>query len=117
MNPSQHPVVRAVLADLLAGSEVGGRVTVDAIAERLGSAAVTQIEIEAIFDALEEQGREVWAPAGGDGVARLMEVLKAARALRDQRGETPSPTRIADALGWSLEAVHRALLFGKILGK
>jgi hypothetical protein len=110
------PVVQEVVGALLATSEVGGRVSVDAIAEQVGSRAVTQLDIEAIFDALEAQGREVWAPEGGDGVALLDEVLRAARSLRSA-GQAASPQAIATALERAVTEVHRALLFGKILGK
>ena len=118
MNEPAWPpaLVRGVVAALIEASRPGERVSVDAIAERLGASAVTQAEIEAIFDALEAQGREVWSPAGGDGAARLREVLRAARALRAEGG-APTPEVIAGALSWPVGEVHRALLFGKILGR
>lgn len=110
-------LVREAVAALLAASAPGEPVSVDAIAEQLGAAAVSQAEIEAIFEALEAQGHPVWAPEGGDGVARLGQVLKAARGLRSPGGPAPTPEAIAGALGWPVGEVQRALLFGKILGK
>jgi hypothetical protein len=116
--PAGSPaLVRGVVAALIEASRPGERVSVDAIAERLGASAVTQAEIEAIFDALEAQGREVWSPAGGDGAARLGAVLRTARALRAEGGGAPTPEAIAGVLGWPVGEVHRALLFGKILGR
>ena len=50
MNSASHPVVRAVVETLLARGDAGARVSVDEIADCLGAAAVTQLEIEAIFE-------------------------------------------------------------------
>lgn len=111
-----RPPVRAVLDRLLQASEPGGRVSLNTIAEEFGTSAINQADIELLFDALEAAGREVWAPPGG-GTPRLAEVLRAARALRQQTGQTPSAAAIAAAIGRPVDEVYQALLLGKILGK
>lgn len=106
-----------VVAQLLAGSEAGGRVSIDQVAEAIGTRAIDQTDVEAIFEALEAQGREVWAPSGGSGVAQLGRVLGAARPLRASLGRAPSAAEIAASLGVPVDEVHRALLLGKVMGR
>jgi len=101
----------------MSASAPGARVSIDAIAEAIDTLAISQVEIEALFDALEAAGREVWAPQGAGGVGRLASVLRAARELRASTGKTPSPDAIALALSLPLTEVHQALLLGKIMGR
>jgi hypothetical protein len=111
------PAARAALERLLADSAPGGRVSLDAIAEAVGASAVTQLDVEAIFDGLEAAGREIWAPDEGAAMPLLGRVLAAARALRQRLGAAPPVDLLAREAGCSVGEVRRALLLGRVLAK
>jgi DNA-directed RNA polymerase sigma subunit (sigma70/sigma32) len=90
-------------------------ISLDQIAEALGTLRVTPDEIEELFSWLEGQGCDVGsAPTRGSSVL-LGEVLAVARGLRQELGRAPHPREIAERSSLSLEAVQRALFFARIL--
>lgn len=107
-------LVERTVAALLATHD--GPVSIDAIGEALGAAAVTQAEIEAIFVGLEAAGRAVVAPEGAHGVAHLRVVLPAARALR-ARGATATVEALAAETGLPAGDVRSALLLAKVMSR
>ncbi len=102
----------AVARELLARSP--SLISLDEVAEALGTLAVTSEEIDALLTFLESHGRRV-----GEGVepasSALGAVLTAARSLKRELGRTPSTPEIAERSGLSLEVVRRALLFAQIV--
>jgi hypothetical protein len=111
------PALRAALERLLAESARGGEVHIDRIGELIGAAAAGPPEIEAIFAALEAEGRVVVAPEDADLPARLRLVLAATRALASRLGRRPSLGQIADEVGLGEDEVRHALAFGRIMGR
>jgi len=93
----------------------GDRLSLDQIAEAIGTLRVTPDEIDALLGWLEERGRAVADPVGRGASALLGEVLSVARVLRVELGRTPQPREIAERASLSLEAVQRALWFARIL--
>jgi hypothetical protein len=93
----------------------GERLSLDQIAEAIGTLRVTPDEIDALLGWLEERGRPVADPVGRGASALLAEVLSVARVLRAELGRTPQPREIAERASLSLEAVQRALWFARIL--
>lgn len=91
------------------------RLSLDQIAEAIGTLRVTPDEIDALLAWLEARGRPVADPVGQGASALLGEVLGAARVLRAELGRTPQPREIAERASLSLEAVQRALWFARIL--
>jgi hypothetical protein len=90
-------------------------ITLDAVGDALGAAAVSALEIEAIFAAIEAAGREVVAPPDGRGVERLRKVVAMAKVLRTELGRTPTRDEIAQRSGLRPEEVHHALELAKIM--
>ena len=94
----------------------GGKVlSLDEIAEALGTLAVDSDEIDALFSWLQARGRTVGDATLGPASNALPQVLTTARALRAELGRTPKPAEIAARSGLGEDAVRRALLFAKIL--
>jgi hypothetical protein len=89
--------------------------SLDHVAEALGTLRVTTDEIDALFSWLEAQGRQVGTTSGRGSSALLGEVLAVARSLRQELGRAPHPREIAERSSLSLEAVQRALFFARIL--
>jgi hypothetical protein len=92
-----------------------GPLTLDQIAEALGTLRVTADEIDALFSWLEARGREVGAPLARSSTELLRDVLGVARSLRQELGRTPHAREIAERASLSLDAVQRALFFARIL--
>jgi hypothetical protein len=93
----------------------GSVLSLDEIADALGTVAVDSDEIDALFSWLETQGRNVGDVSVGKASTALPQVLAAARALRGELGRTPKPAEIAARAGLGEDAVRRALLFVQIL--
>jgi len=91
------------------------RLTLDQIAEALGTRRVTPDEIDELIYWLERHGRAIADPVGKGAAALLGEVLAVARTLRAELGRAPQPSEIAERGGLSVEAVQRALWFARIL--
>ncbi len=108
-----RPELRAVGEALLRHPEE--ELSLDLIAEALGTLNVDSEEIDALFAFLEERGRRIGEGSIGKASASLAEVLRAARTLRAKLGRTPSAREIAEQSGVPLEAVRRALLFSQIV--
>ena len=89
--------------------------SLDHIAEALGTLRVTSDEIDALFSWLEARGRQVGTPSGRGASELLAEVLAVARGLRQELGRAPQPREIAERSSLSLDAVQRALWFARIL--
>jgi hypothetical protein len=86
----------------------------DAIAEHVGSAAVTTADLDALFDALEAAGRVIGDPEAGRASEGLRALLASARELKRRLGRTPTAQEVARHSGLSLAAVRLALLFAKV---
>lgn len=108
-----RPELKAVGDALLRQSEK--ELSLDVIAEALGTLNVDSEEIDSLFAFLEEHGRRIGEGSIGKASASLAEVLRAARALRTKLGRTPSAREISEQSGVPLEAVRRALLFSQIV--
>lgn len=109
LRPELLPIAQALLAvdpQLL---------SLDHVAEAIGTTRVTPDDIEALFAWLEEQGRVIGDPVGRGAAALLGEVLTVARALRLELGRAPQPREIAERASLSIEAVQRGLWFARIL--
>jgi hypothetical protein len=89
--------------------------SLDQIADALGTLSVTAEEIDALFSLLEERGKVIGDPELGPASASLPQVLTAARQLRVVLGRAPNAAEIAEQSGLSLESVRRALWFARIL--
>lgn len=109
-----RPLLQPVLAALLADSEHDHLVTLDAVGEALGTLAITPEDIDALLAALEAAGRNIVGPEGGGGEARLLRVLAAARALRDE-GTRPSVPAIAVRTGLREDEVRSALALARVM--
>jgi Sigma-70 region 3 len=110
-------VLRAELltiAETLLRREVG-ELTLDHVAEAIGTLRVTPEEIGALFDWLEAKGRPVADPSGPGAAELLGQVLRTARSLRLELGRAPQPREIAERAQLSLELVQRGLWFARIL--
>ena len=91
------------------------KLSLDQVAEAIGTARVTPDEIDELIYWLEMHGRPIADPIGKGAAALLAEVLAVARTLRAELGRSPQPREIAERGGLSLEAVQRALWFARIL--
>lgn len=91
------------------------RLSLDQIAEAIGTARVTPDEIDELMYWLELHGRPIADPVGKGAATLLSEVLSVARTLRAELGRPPQPREIAERSGLSIEAVQRALWFARIL--
>lgn len=102
------------IADALLSLEVPA-LSLDHVAEAIGTLRVTPDEIGELFDRLEAQGRPV-DDVQGPGAAELLgQVLITARALRQELGRAPQPREIAARSQLSLTLVQRGLWFARIL--
>lgn len=108
-----RPELERVGSSLLEGTS--GELSLDTIAEALGTLNVDSEEIEALFSWLEAHGRRIGDASIGRASTSLAEVLRAARTLKQSLGRTPSAREIAEHSGVPLEAVRRALLFSQIV--
>lgn len=109
MRPELEPVGNALL------EHSGHTLSLDVIAEALGTLNVDSEDIDALFSWLEARGRTIGDPSLGTASAPLAAVLRAARDLKASLGRTPSAREIAAHSGLSIEAVRRALLFAQIV--
>lgn len=112
---SLAPELTPVLERLLADSERGGRVALDAVGAALGARAASYDDIDALFDALEAEGRSVDGPRGGGAEGRLRQVVAIARVLVVELGRTPRAHEIATRAGLSTVDVHHALALARIM--
>ena len=111
------PRLAGIVATLLAKSERSRRVSIDALGDAFGTGSASSVEVEAVMIALEARGRSITAPKGGDGAARLADVLTAARALQAELGRAPRVDEIATRAALASRVVWRALAFARVLGR
>jgi hypothetical protein len=111
------PHLREALDGLLARSEDARKVTLDEIGDAIGTGAVDANQIDFILGDLESKGRTIVAPSGQNGVAALMKILPAARALQKELGRTARVNEIAERTGLSDEEVRRALLLARVMAR
>jgi hypothetical protein len=104
----------ARIAEALSGTP-GQALSLDQIADALGSMRISADEIDALFAWLEARGHVVGAASGPGAAELLTQVLSAARGLRAELGRAPQPREIAERSALSLDAVQRALWFARIL--
>ena len=107
--------LQAVVSDLLAASAAGSPIGLDRIGNAVGTLSVSTEEIEAIFVALESQGRQVSAPPGGGGEARLKRVIDAARSLKAESGARPTLGQVAERAVLTRDDVLGALFLLRIM--
>lgn len=110
-----RPELQALVETLLHTHADVGEVSLDAVGEAIGSRAVSQDEIDAIFSALEARGCHVAAATDGRTEERLLQVVAAARALAAELGKRPSVAQIAERSGLSEPQVRGALSLAKII--
>ena len=108
-----HPVVSSIVEALLRREE--RVISLDAIGEAVGAAAVTPADIEEIFCSLEAAGRQVQRVTPNVR-QHLGQVLREARRLRAD-GCSPTVESIAAATGLPETAVRAALLYASVLGR
>lgn len=108
----KRPIAAGIVEKLLAGR--GAVLSLDAVAEAIGAAAVTFEDIEAVFVGLEAAGRRVES-APNDPPAALAKVLTSARSFSAVSGRRPTLAEIAEHSGLSLGEVRFALLYARVL--
>jgi hypothetical protein len=106
------PIAAAILKELLAESPA--RVSLDAVSEAIGAAAVTFEDIEALFDGLEAAGWHVESEPK-DPPAALTKVLATVRSFSAVSGRRPTLAEIAEHSGLSLGEVRFAMLYARVL--
>jgi transcriptional regulator GlxA family with amidase domain len=91
--------------------------SLDELAEALGTMPVSYDEVDAMIAELEAGGVAVQSPPAVDLPAELRTVLAAARALDADLGRRPSAVEIAERAGLPVAAVRRALLYARVLSR
>ncbi len=112
MSTPKQSLAAAIVEQLLARN--AELVTLEAVADAIGAAAVTFEDIEAVFDALEAAGRRVESEPMNPPAA-LAKVLAAARSFSAVSGRRPTLPEIAQHSGLSLGEVRFALLYARVL--
>jgi hypothetical protein len=112
---SLRPDLLTIAEALLARVPAGGEIELDAIGEAIGARVISPPEIDAMITMLEERGRRVSSPAGGEGEATLKVVLATARMLRQELGRPPRTDEIAARASLSRQAVDHALALAKVI--
>lgn len=107
--------MRELLERILAGTEAGDAIELDAIGEAIGARAITSEEIDALLTAIEEAGRKVVTRPGGHGEKTLKRVLDVARTLRAELGRAPRASEIAARTDLTLLDVQHALALARII--
>lgn len=98
-----------VLNELLNASRTTNVVTLDAVGDAIGARAISTDEIELLISRLEDAGRSVLAPQGGDGESWLHKVVDAARALTEELGRKPTANEVAQRAKLTTAQVRQAL--------
>jgi hypothetical protein len=115
--PALRPALEAVVKRLLASSEDGRAVTLDAIGEALGTEPVSGEEVDAMMSALEASGRAIRGPEGARGAEALRVILPAAKALAARLGRRPTLEEIAAETSLGVDDVRHALALGSVMGR
>lgn len=106
------PLVKSIVRELLALPDE--RISLDAVADAIGAAAVTFEDIGAIFDAVDAAGRQLHSEPR-DPPAALSQVLATVRRFSAVSGRRPTLAEIAEHSGLGLGEVRFALLFARVL--
>jgi hypothetical protein len=116
MRPALTLVLHALLEET---REPGARLlSLDRVAEAIGTVAVSADEVEGLVAALEAEGRtvvdahDVRSPKDD-----LKLVLPAARALSVELGRKPTLAELSARTGIPAEAVGRALRFAEVMAR
>ena len=126
--PDVSPLVSGIVTRLLAAGgpstsaaegaaergESADVIALDRVAEAIGASAVTMLDIEAIFDALERAGRRVEAETKAPPAA-LAKVLSTVRSFSAVSGRRPTVAEMAQHSGLSVGEVRFALLYARVL--
>jgi hypothetical protein len=107
-------IVSEIVGRLLTGKASQTPVSLDDVADAIGASAITMLEIEAIFDALEAAGHAVSVEERNPPAA-LARVLSTARSFSAISGRKPTLPEIAQHSGLSLGEVRFALLYARVL--
>lgn len=107
--------LQKVVASLLAESAHEGTIALDRIGNALGTLAVSTDDIDAVFRQLETAGRQLAAPPGGGGEARLRRVIEAARTLKQHSDARPTLSAVAERSQLSHDEVLGALFLLRIM--
>jgi hypothetical protein len=107
--------LQRIVDDLVSRTKEGDEIDLDTIGEAIGSRLITQDDIARVLTAIEERGRKIRSPQGGEGEATLKRVLSSARVLKDALGRSPRADEIAKHAGLELEKVRHALELSKII--
>lgn len=109
-----RPAITAILEHLLDRKDRS--LTLDTIGEAIGIEQISQAEIEELFQALENAGREIDATAP-DVRFHLELVVREARRLRSRHGSNPDVKALAEATKLTTSEVRTALLYASVLGR
>jgi hypothetical protein len=112
LSTTGQPITAGIVEKLLA--QTGELVSLDAVAEAIGAAAVTFEDIEAVFDGLEAAGRRVESEPK-DPPAALAKVLATVRRFSAVSGRRPTLPEMVEHSGLSLGEVRFALLYARVL--
>lgn len=107
-------IVSEIVGRLLTGKRSQAPLSLDEVAEAIGAAAVTVLDIEAIFDALEAAGHPIRVEQR-DPPAALARVLSTVRSFSAISGRRPTLAEIAQHSGLGLGEVRFALLYARVL--
>jgi hypothetical protein len=110
-----RPELEEIVKTLLAAGADG--MSLDELAEALGTTPASYDEVDAMIERLEEGGLDVQGPQSADLPAELGQVLTCARTLDKELGRRPSTGEIAERSGLALPVVRRALLYARVLGR
>jgi hypothetical protein len=110
-----RPELADIVNTLLAAGADG--LSLDELADALGTTAVSYQEIEAMIARLEAGGVLVHSPEAVDLPTELGKVIETARALEAELGRIPSTLEIAERSGLAHASVRRALLYARVLAR
>jgi hypothetical protein len=110
-----RPELADIVNTLLAAGADG--LSLDELADALGTTPVSFNEIEEMLEQLEAGGVAVPSPPAADLPAELGRVLATARALDQELGRRPSTLEIAERSGLPHASVRRALLYARVLSR
>lgn len=108
-----RPELLAVAEGLAA--RPGDVLSLDAVAEAIGTLKVSSDEIDEVLTWLEDHGRIVGESSGPSASALLVEVITIARDLRRELGRAPKEGEIVERSKLSPESVRIALRFARTL--
>jgi hypothetical protein len=109
-----RPTIAAILESLLKRQEQV--LSLDAVGEAVGTEPIAPGEVEELFQALENAGRQIGAVTPNVR-QHLALVLREARRLRLKQHSTPDIVAIAAATGLAAGEVRAALFYASVLGR